>query len=160
VPQVPGGERALLAPGSRVLGDGEKVYLEDLDLKAQGEEEVAAWERWLAERTEAPVQGRLAVVHDDLMGFLLETATEVVARIRLDDETKTVARGALWYEENLPAESLLYSLMRAERSRRKGTELAPEGVLAMVKGLLERPLQLGGKATVGRGLCRITLVGG
>ena len=162
-PGVPGLQdptRVLLAPGSRLFGDGEKVYLEDLDLKAQGEEGVAAWERWLAERTEAPVLGRLAVVHDDLMGFLLETATEVVARIRLDDETKTVAKGALWYEESLPAESLLYALVRADRSFRKGKELPPEGVWALFRGVLEEGggvLQLGGKATVGRGLCRIVV---
>lgn len=100
------------------------------------------------------------MVHDDLMGFLLETATEVVARIRLDDETKTVAKGALWYEESLPAESLLYALVRADRSFRKGKELPPEGVWALFRGVLEEGggvLQLGGKATVGRGLCRIVV---
>jgi len=160
VPQVPGAERALLAPGARVLGDGNKVYLEDLDLKAQEESGAKAWEDWLAERLGAPVKGRLAVVHDDLMGYLLETATEVVARIRLDDETKTVAQGALWYEENLPAESVLYSLLRAEASRRKGKDLPAEAVFALVKGLLEGAVQLGGKATVGRGLCALKVVGG
>jgi len=158
VPQVPDAEHAFLAPGSRVLGDGGKVYLEDLDLKAR--EEAEAWEQWLAERLEVPVEGRLAVVHDDLMGYLLETATEVVARIRLDDETKTVARGALWYEESLPTESVLYSLLRAEASRRKGKDLPAEAVFALVKGLLEGAVQLGGKATVGRGLCAFKVVGG
>uniref|UniRef100_A0A7C2GHS9 Type III-B CRISPR module RAMP protein Cmr4 n=1 Tax=Thermus islandicus TaxID=540988 RepID=A0A7C2GHS9_9DEIN len=160
VPQVPDAEHAFLASakGSRVLGDGGKVYLEDLDLKAR--EEAEAWEQWLAERLEVPVEGRLAVVHDDLMGYLLETATEVVARIRLDDETKTVARGALWYEESLPTESVLYSLLRAEASRRKGKDLPAEAVFALVKGLLEGAVQLGGKATVGRGLCAFKVVGG
>lgn len=160
VPQVPGADQALLAPDSRVLGDGGKVYLEDLDLKAQKETGVSAWEGWLAGRLEVPVKGRLAVVHDDLMGYLLETATEVVARIRLDDETKTVARGALWYEESLPTESVLYSLLRAQASHRKGKELPAEAVFALVKGLLEGALQLGGKATVGRGLCALKVVGG
>jgi len=162
VPQVPDAEHAFLAPakGSRVLGDGGKVYLEDLDLKAREEAGARAWEHWLAERLEVPVEGRLAVVHDDLMGYLLETATEVVARIRLDDETKTVARGALWYEESLPTESVLYSLLRAEASRRKGKDLPAEAVFALVKGLLEGAVQLGGKATVGRGLCAFKVVGG
>jgi CRISPR-associated protein Cmr4 len=154
--QNPG--QALLARGSRVLGDGDKVYLEDLDLEAR--EEAGAWEDWLAQHLEAPVKGRLVVVHDDLMGYLLETATEVVARIRLDDETKTVAPGALWYEESLPTESVLYSLLRTEDSRRKGQNLSAEAILAMVKGLLEGPVQLGGKATVGRGLCAFKVVGG
>ena len=156
--QNPG--QALLAPGSRVLGDGGKVYLEDLDLEAREEAGARAWEDWLARHLEAPVKGRLVVVHDDLMGYLLETATEVVARIRLDDETKTVARGALWYEESLPTESVLYSLLRTEASRRKGQNLPAEAILAMVKGLLEGPVQLGGKATVGRGLCAFKVVGG
>ncbi len=158
VPEVPSAEHLLLAPGARVLGDGNTVYLEDLDLKAQPGAE--AWENWLAERLEAPVRGRLAVVHDDLMGYLLETATEVVARIRLDDGTKTVAQGALWYEENLPAESVLYSLLRAEASRRKEKSLSAEEVFNQVKGLLEGAVQLGGKATVGRGLCALKVVGG
>jgi CRISPR-associated protein Cmr4 len=156
--QNPG--QALLAPGSRVLGDGGKVYLEDLDLEAREEAGAGAWEDWLVQRLEAPVKGRLVVVHDDLMGYLLETATEVVARIRLDDETKTVAPGALWYEESLPTESVLYSLLRTEASRRKGQNLPAEAILAMVKGLLEGPVQLGGKATVGRGLCAFKVVGG
>lgn len=155
VPQVPDPTQALLAPGSRVQEPGGKVYLEDLDLKAREEAGAGAWEDWLAERLEAPVKGRLVVVHEDLMSFLLETATEVVARIRLDDETKTVARGALWYEESLPTESVLYSLFRAEASRRRGKDLPAKAVLALVEGLLEGVVQLGGKATVGRGLCRI-----
>jgi CRISPR-associated protein Cmr4 len=156
--QDPG--QALLARDSRVLGDGGKVYLEDLDLEAREEAGARAWEDWLAQHLEAPVKGRLVVVHDDLMGYLLETATEVVARIRLDDETKTVAPGALWYEESLPTESVLYSLLRTEASRRKGQNLPAEAILAMVKGLLEGPVQLGGKATVGRGLCIFKVVGG
>ncbi len=163
VPGVPGVQdptQALLAPGSRVREPGGKVYLEDLDLEAREEAGAGAWEDWLAERLEAPVKGRLVVVHEDLMNFLLETATEVVARIRLDDETKTVARGALWYEESLPTESVLYSLLRAEASRRKGKDLPAEAVLALVKGLLEGVVQLGGKATVGRGLCALKAVGG
>lgn len=158
LPEPPPKEAVRVAPGSSLV-EGGMVYLEDLDLRAREDSSLASWETWLGERTEAPVRGRLAMVHDDIMAYLLETATEVVARIRLDDETKTVARGALWYEESLPAESLLYSLVRAERSRRKGKELAPETVLAMVKGLMDRPLQLGGKATVGRGLCRIRVGG-
>ncbi|AEB12638.1 type III-B CRISPR module RAMP protein Cmr4 [Marinithermus hydrothermalis] len=153
-PTVPGRTWALAASGAQVV-EGSNAYLEDLDLEVKEAPHVAEWEAWLAERTEAPVKGRLLLVHDDLMGFLLETVTEVVARIRLDDETKTVARGALWYEESLPAESVLYSLVRAERSFRKGQEMLPEAVMALFKGLLKGALQLGGKATVGRGLCRV-----
>lgn len=143
-----------LAPGNS-LKMGDKVYLEDLDLSFQESAELGAWEAWLAQQSEAPVKGRICLVHDNVMGFLLETATEVVARIRLEDETKTVASGALWYEESLPAESLLYGLLSLGSSRKKEVPVALEDL---------RPLlgfaQMGGKASVGRGLCRLRLGGG
>lgn len=157
LPPSLGQGQILVAPNSR-LPEGGKAYLEDLDLEARPIPGVGEWEDWLT-RTQAPVAGRLAVVHDDVMAFLLETATEVVARIRLDDATKTVAQGALWYEESLPAESVLYSMVRAEPSRRKEKALPAEAGLALFKGLLQGALQLGGKATVGRGLCRVSVGG-
>ncbi len=143
-----------LASGS-TLKMGDKVYLEDLDLSHQEAKELGEWEGWLAQHSEAPVKGRLCLVHDDVMGFLLETATEVVARIRLEDQTKTVAKGALWYEESLPAESLLYSLLSLGSSRKKEVAVA----LDDLKPLLGFA-QMGGKASVGRGLCHLRLGGG
>jgi CRISPR/Cas system CMR subunit Cmr4 (Cas7 group RAMP superfamily) len=61
---------------------------------------------------------RFVVVDDDTMTFLWETATQVDARVRLDDATRTVAQGALWLEESLPPETLLTGLLAADRSRR------------------------------------------
>ncbi|MCS6869150.1 type III-B CRISPR module RAMP protein Cmr4 [Thermus sp.] len=154
-PAAPPQEGVAVAPGSHLVAEG-RVFLEDLDLGAQAGEAVGAWEAWLSQQTQAPIGGRMAVVHDDLMGFLLETATEVVARIRLEDTTKTVAKGALWYEESLPTESVLYSLVRTEASHRKAKPLGAASVLELFQGLVDgQALQLGGKATVGRGLCRV-----
>ena len=45
------------------------------------------------------------------------TATEVSARARLDPETKTVRDGGVLYQELLPAETLLYSVILASPSR-------------------------------------------
>jgi CRISPR-associated protein Cmr4 len=146
-PQEP--TTAYLAPQSKLAYDG-KLYLEDLDFKAQEEPSLASWEerlsRWI------PIQGRLCLLHDDIMTFLLETATEVTARIRLDDESKTVAQGALWYEESLPAESFLYRLIYLGPSWRTGVSLSGDDLKH-----LSGAVQLGGKASVGRGLCRLSL---
>lgn len=156
-PQLPSAptstEACHLAQGSQ-LKSGPKVFLEDLDLSPQESPEVGGWEDWLSQQSAALVKGRLCLVHDDVMTFLLETATEVVARIRLEDETKTVAQGALWYEESLPAESLLYSLLSLGSSWRKGVAV----VLDDLRPLLS-VAQFGGKASVGRGLCRLRLGG-
>lgn len=171
VPALPPAPDALgkcgIAPVSRLrvsLGPGEdrdrgtgcgveqRVCLEDLDLVPVESPQLGAWETWLAGATGAPVQGRMCLVHDDVMSFLLEVATEVTARIRLDDATKTVAERALWYEEGLPAETLLYSLVSLGPSWRKGVTVA----LDDLKPLLG-VAQLGGKASVGRGICRLRL---
>jgi len=135
------------------------VYLEDLDLRARPDACVDGWAKQLAALVSAEqdiLSPRLVIVDDETMNFLLETATQVDARVRID-ETGTVADGALWLEESLPAESLLLGLMGAERSRRDGVEMNPTEVLDFVLGH-ERVAQLGGKATIGRGRCRIVPV--
>ena len=110
---------------------------------------------------------RLCIVHDDVMSLLLETATEVVARIRLDENTKTVAKGALWYEEALPTESILYGLAAASDVTPKGVKDGSKRQIMNAGELLDAVariptgmLQLGGKATVGRGVCQLSMKAG
>jgi CRISPR-associated protein Cmr4 len=92
-----------------------------------------------------------------VLGFLLETATEVVARIKLQDETKTVQRGGLWYEEALPTESILVGVFAAQAVTKSGA--TTEQAFQHVETLLDKPLQFGGNATVGRGICRVRMSG-
>jgi len=96
---------------------------------------------------------RFCIVNDDVFSFLLNTATEITARIRLNDETKTVADGQLWYEEALPAESILAGLMLIAPPASK-TDLI-QSITTELPRLWQKPIQLGGKATVGRGICRV-----
>jgi CRISPR-associated protein Cmr4 len=135
------------------------VVLEDLPLTAVPSDDVSTWAGWLGEAlfpNDAEWQKmfgeRLCIVPDDLMGFLLETATEVTARIRLQDDKKTVERGALWYEESLPTETVLASLVAAVPIK-----TATDVIFKTVKDLTMKPMQMGGNATIGRGLCRIIL---
>ena len=52
----------------------------------------------------------LVVLSDDDFCDFVTLSTEVIARIKIDPKTGTVKKGALWYEEYLPADSILYSL--------------------------------------------------
>lgn len=159
------GPTAWVTKPSRVTheeGRGAKVYLEDLDLPAEASGAVDVWARWLA-RFVAPgsdmFTGRLVVVDDDTMSFLLETATQIDARVRIDGETGTVAQGALWYEESLPAETLLLGLAMADQSRHPTVRMERAEVLRhALPG--EVAVQLGGKASVGRGRCRVVVIEG
>ena len=162
-PAVPGvqGRGARVAPGSVCLHEG-RLYLEDLDLPAAEAPEAAPWAALLAPLVsldEDIFTKRFAVVDDETMTFLWETATQVDARVRIDASTRSVASGALWLEESLPPETLLVGLLAGDRSRKPGVEMKPEQVLEhALPG--EQLLQLGGKATVGRGRCRIVPVMG
>lgn len=168
------------AQGCQLLhttGGGAMVYLEDLDLVATPAADVTRWAQWLGEylfpvadslpsaadaaarHWREQLSARLCIVHDNVLAFLLDTATEVRARIKLDAQTKTVDDkiGGLWYEEALPAESVLVALAGATPVRVHGATLNAESIFALVEGLVARPLQLGGKATVGYGVCNLRL---
>lgn len=147
-----------VAPNSK-LARNSKVYFEDLELGTDESPEATSVAERLAAvlfSEEGERQGfreRLAIVSDLVFDFLSETATEVAARVRLDDDTKTVARGGLWYEEAVPAEAVFYGpvLVAAHRGDSANEILKPfDGANGML-------VQIGGKASVGRGLCRLVV---
>ncbi|GCF10225.1 type III-B CRISPR module RAMP protein Cmr4 [Dictyobacter arantiisoli] len=140
------------------------VYLEDLDLQAKPDPELERWAHWLGQcifhqntRWQDMLTAHLCLVHDDLFSFLLTTGTEITARIRLQEGTKTVVKGGLWYEETLPAESILSGVVMATPLQRQS--LTQDEIMQEVEKLIKTPLQLGGKATVGHGLCRVMMPG-
>lgn len=155
------GRGAQLAPKSCCVHQS-RLYLEDLDLPATESKEATVWAQRLtplASPGDDIFTKRFAVVDDDTMTFLWETATQVDARVRLDEKTRTVAPGALWIEESLPPESLLIGVLAADRSRRRHVDMTPDDVLNFaLPG--EEVHQLGGKATTGRGRCRIVPIAG
>lgn len=135
------GEQALA--GSAIQHDS-KVVLEDIDLSVVGSSEPLA--RALGPlvfgQEEKYLTDRLALVSDDVFGYFCQTGLEVIARVRLENESKTVASRALWYEEAIPAEAIFSSFALAKDARHFD-EITPKTYL-----------QVGGDASVGRGLLR------
>jgi len=108
---------------------------------------------------EAALQKQLVVVHDDLFRHLARYATPVNAHICLDNDTKTVKSGALWYEESLPPDTVLYVCLVGQKTRVKnGTKSAADVLKHITQDLFNRPyLQLGGNETVGMGWCKVKI---
>lgn len=165
-PAAPKPEEALVAGRTLVGGTPERVVFEDFDFTARISTEWAAFAKEFAKHlpgteTEFFVE-RACVVHDDVMSVLLQTATEVTQRIKLDPNTKTVEGGGLWSEEALPVETVLVGLISATPVQRsRGASLSVEQLFGHLDGLVTKGLiQVGGNASVGRGLCRINLVKG
>jgi CRISPR-associated protein Cmr4 len=158
---LPNDETVCVVPGT-ALREGTRVYFEDLDFNAiEDRPEVAEWATKIAgwvfaddPAWQAEFKKRFAVLPDVVFDFLCETGTEVNTRVRISDETKTVAEGALWTEESLPAETILCGIVACDRIFGKdGKELTSVGLLDQF-ATGSRPLQIGGKATVGRGQVR------
>jgi CRISPR-associated protein Cmr4 len=160
-------QECLVIDGDK-LKIGNTVYLEDLDLPASADAaKQAQTEQWAGALAQAifPTpddaewqvffKERFCIVPDDVLNFLLDTATEITARIALEEDSKTAAEGQLWYEEALPCETVLFGMVLAVKIGKVG--LNTSDALDAVKTLTSKPMQFGGKATVGRGLCRLTL---
>lgn len=144
---------------------GPRVIFEDLDLQPDTHAACDELASFLADQLfpgdptwARMLKARLCVVHDDVMTFLARHGTDVVTRIKLDDDTKTVAKGQLWTEENLPVETVLVSLVVAMPNKHTG--LNSKQIFDKLGTLSDGMIQLGGKATAGRGRCRLVLTGG
>jgi len=98
----------------------------------------------------------LVVVPDDYFQDFVNLSTEVVTRIRIG-ETGTVETGALWSQELLLADTVLYSLALAKDLPLKsnGRQTA-QASMQFLQGIINKGkiLQVGGDETVGRGLVR------
>jgi CRISPR-associated protein Cmr4 len=97
-------------------------------------------------------------LHDDDFTHFVRLATEVVARVGLDYERKTVKQGALFYQEFLPAETLFYCLVVAEDSRRRELKKDAAWTLQYAQQHVPPVLQIGGNETTGKGLCAVRLI--
>jgi len=141
-----------------------KVALEEflLNIDTASVVDADAWAKFIAarvylgEKEDAPwpkmFRQRFVILADAQFDFLAETATEVRARIKIDQDKGTAAGHKLWYEENLPAESILWGVLAAHRSRDGNKSKAADMLRQLPSS--ETRVQLGGKATVGHGIAR------
>jgi CRISPR-associated protein Cmr4 len=147
--------------------DRQSVFLEDLDFQVVDDSTLQATTEQLATHIAAAIfpdddtwqnffKERFLIIPDNVFSFLAETATEVRARIKMKEGTRTVEKGALWYEENLPAETLLWGIIGCDRSRSKEYPKPAEDLMKHFRDEIgaKRCLQIGGNATVGRGRVR------
>lgn len=143
-------------------GSQSVVALEEFLFSPQADEKVKEIATWLADHAlptefewwRAKVRQGLVILKDDDFRDFVTTATEVVARTRLEAATKTVAEGALWYQEFLPSETLFYSVVLAQPAR-NGQGQTPTQVLELFHNFKIDRIQIGGDETVGKGFCKL-----
>ena len=131
----------------------------DLAAKALPEDEGHAFFR-------DKIASDLVVLSDTDFGYFVEHATLVEPHVRIDDKTGTADDGGLFYTENLPPESLLIAPLFASAARDgkgngKAERFDAETVMCKIRNVVDgRLLQIGGDATIGRGLVMAKVLGG
>lgn len=165
LPEAPEKDKALCQTDGPLLVDDNKLVLEEFEFEHTGD--AGDMRKWISDwapddLTRQRLLTHLVVLHNDDFTHFVRHATEVVARIGLDYERKTVRSGALFYQEFLPAETILYSLVLATASRRENHARSAAEMLAYLRTRVEeaKVLQIGGDETTGKGLCAVRLVDG
>lgn len=139
-----------------------KKIFEEEKKEEKTEEKTNYWQYW-----QEKMKTGLVVLEDDDFQDLIQLATEIITRIRIEPETGTVKPGALFNEEYLPQDSILYSLAltsplflskEQDKGIFAGVEKEEKAVLDFWQTGMPGVLQLGGNATIGKGLVRIKLM--
>ncbi|MHB1127777.1 MAG: type III-B CRISPR module RAMP protein Cmr4 [Bacillota bacterium] len=108
------------------------------------------------------IKQKLVVLGEDDFRDFVQLSTEVITRTKINNNTGTVEPTALFNEEYLPVDSVLYSLALAtpifhdDKGPFRTTEDNEEElVLEFFAAGVPEVIQLGGNATIGKGLVRI-----
>ncbi|GCE14566.1 type III-B CRISPR module RAMP protein Cmr4 [Tengunoibacter tsumagoiensis] len=167
------GTNCVITPDSKLaieVDEKKLISIEDLDLPVSTDSAKALekWAEWLGKQIfpgkhdtfwQQMLREKICLVPDDVFRFLAEQATQIATRIRLEEHSKTVQQGGLWYEEMLPTETILSGMvMISPTTDKDAPRLSVNEILTILNGLCQNMLQLGGMATVGRGFCHVHLL--
>lgn len=179
VPNLESGKSRILNPD---LMTDNKLALEAYELEPQLDPALKPIADWLGDHALPEATGYdyfrdklkndLVLLSDDELHYFVVNSTVVEPHVRIDDISGTADGGALFYTENLPPESLLFTVIMASQERYKRGDSAENRLDAsqiintLVDGgdnwqaLQGRMVQFGGDATTGRGQIVCSIVGG
>lgn len=169
------GDKIIGVTGSKIADSNNKVVLEEYTFDFEGQDGVKVIAEWIANNAipkgdeyafwRDKVKTDLLILPENAFRDFVKLSTEVQARIRINNETKTVDKGALFYEEALPSDSLLYSVVMAhdpacdEKGRPDGLKTSND-VMTFLSKIDAQRLQFGGDATIGKGIVNVNLLNG
>lgn len=174
---VPGGSEVTLSQGP-----GGEVVLEEFCFKVTPNNSTTELAKSLAnnifpEKNTAlafwreKLSKNLVVLSDDNFKGFVKFHTEVITRTKIDPQTGTVAEGALWTEEYLPQDTVLYSILmftqprfveKSKRLQNLTNGKSPVEISRWVADVfcngLPKVIQVGGNQTIGKGFLRTVII--
>jgi CRISPR-associated protein Cmr4 len=171
IPVAPDEQTAIVPEGTDDTAIQDKIVLSEFVFTKEDDSDLNAIAKWLSERLPKGYDyfkgklyknngercsSNLVVVNDNMFRNLILLKTEVVSRNVLNDNGISEN---VWTEENLPSDTLLYSMMYAADPYEKSNGLKDANEVA---GYLEKEqlsaFIIGGNQTVGRGWVSVTFI--
>ena len=117
---------------------------------------------------------RLILISNDMFDYAVSYCTEIQTNIKINSKTGTAEDGALRYQEFLPADSVLYSIVHYSgrdlgeiKNDDKQNPLADlikdmnaEMIKKHVEDTIKKFIQIGGDETLGKGICKLEWIKG
>lgn len=149
---------------------GNKIVLEEYAFSVSGsytiEVDGMLFSEWLSKLIQDgfwsnKISNDIVILSNDDFKDFVNLSTEVITRTKIDNEKGTVQGGALFTEEYLPAESVMYSLVMAssvfmkEEKKKEAVLQSDIDVMHYFNQKLPEIVQIGGSATLGKGIVRM-----
>ncbi len=150
------GKTCLAGEGIKLNRNTDKIVLEEYCFDVAGEVPAEILHLGTGILPNDPIwkmiSSKMVIVADGIFSYFCANACEVQQRIKIDEDTNTVAEHALFNQENVPSETLFYSVM-GSRTGKQDHLTKLQAKLATVNNVI----QLGGDATIGLGFCSVEL---
>jgi CRISPR-associated protein Cmr4 len=163
LPPEPSADDQAIFKSDGPLAIGQQVVLEDYCLQSTGAytsvlaNEIAALLPY--EEIFQSIKERLVILSNGMMTHFVTTTCEVAQHVRISDETGTAEGTGLFNQENVPSETLFYSVLGAKPSRKETNPKTGDDAIEAFKSKVEatKVFQFGGDASTGLGFCTVTL---
>ncbi len=100
---------------------------------------------------------KLLLISDEMFDYCVSSCTEIQTNIKIDSKTGTATDGALRYQEFLPADSVVYSIVYYSKQH-LDNDLHANVIKDFVENTIKDFIQIGGDETLGKGVCKINWI--
>lgn len=144
-------DESAVALAGTISGD---VLLEDFEVKI-ADEKVAEFDKIKEYFKDAE---RLLLVSDDVFNYGVTDCTQIMAQIKIEAETGTTKDGSLRYQEELPSDTIMYTVIHWGDSKNSAEDKLKADTIKnfITKEVMKSHIQIAGDETCGRGIFLLT----
>lgn len=169
-------EKNTIAPESDCLVSGkDNIILEEFTEEVKKSEDCKRLFEWLSskilpdDKIHIPLKEKMkkdiVILSNEMFTQFTNLSTEVITRTKIDNNTGTVTDTALFNEEYLPSETIMYSfaVISPIFGTKKGSfedEDGKEEIEEFLRDGLNSVIQIGGNLNLGKGIVRTKIYGG